>query len=195
MPAKQTKHTSQESPDGEAAPKRRLRWLGVKRGGLTLGVTALIAGTVVAHGLLLATHRWGATPTSERSREATLGQFHYVARGPVQVGIQGATFQLSVALLDDMAPLARLRLASHERKVQQNVEELLRRVHPGDFDDPTLAGLKRHLQTQINDALGVRAISEVLITDLVLEQRGPLPSEAAPAELASGEPAGAHIAP
>ena len=103
MTADETKYAANEIPEGDA-PKGRFRWRGLKRGGLALGLVALIAGTVVAHGLLLALHRWGATPTAEQSQEATLGQFHYVARGPGEVGLQGATFELSVALLDDMAP-------------------------------------------------------------------------------------------
>ena len=193
MAADETKNAAQETPEGDA-PKRRFRWRGLKRGGLALGMAALIAGTVVAHGLLLALHRWGATPTAQQSQEATLGQFHYVVRGLGEVGIQGATFELSIALLDDMAPLGRARLGARKRKVQQNVEELLRRARPGDFDDPALAGLKRHLQTQINDALGVRAISEVLITDLVLEGRIE-PGKSATPQLASGQPAGGSTAP
>jgi hypothetical protein len=193
MAADKTKNAAKETAEGDA-PKGRFRWRGLKRGGLTLGLASLVAGTVVAHGLLLVLHRWGAAPTAEQSHEATLGQFHYVARGPGEVGIQGATFELSVALLDDMAPLGRARLEARKHKVQQNVEELLRRAHPGDFDDAALAGLKRHLQTQINDALGVRAISEVLITDLVLEGRI-TPGKPATPQLASDQSASGSPAP
>jgi hypothetical protein len=157
-------------------------------------MTAVIAGTVVAHGLLLILSHWSAAPHREPSHEATLGVFHFVARGASQEGIAGATFELSVTLLDDMAPLARARLTARQRKVKQNVEQLLRRAHPGDFDDPTLVGLKRHLQTEINEALGIRAIEEVLITDLLLKDR-PTSGRPAPPKLAVGQTAAADIAP
>jgi len=61
---------------------------------------------------------------------------------------------------------ARTRLAARKFKVQQDVEQLLRQAHPDDFADPVLAGLKRQLQEQINESLGLRAISEVIITSL-----------------------------
>jgi len=56
-------------------------------------------------------------------------------------------------------------------RVQQNVEELLRRAHGGDFDDPGLGELKRQLQERINERSG-RAIAEVIVTDLKLQHNG-----------------------
>jgi hypothetical protein len=78
-------------------------------------------------------------------------------------------------------------LAAKRLRVQQAVEELIRRAHGGDFDDPLLAGLKQQLQEEINEALGIRVIDDVIITDLkltrkegqvatVAETAGPIPS-------------------
>ncbi|MEX0866374.1 MAG: hypothetical protein WD030_03380, partial [Pirellulales bacterium] len=66
---------------------------------------------------------------------------------------------------------ARQRLEMHQYRVQQNVEELLRQAHGGDFSDPTLAELKRQMQEKINDTIAVRGISDVIITDLRLQRR------------------------
>ena len=49
-------------------------------------------------------------------------------------------------------------------------EELLRRAHGGDFEDPGLQELKRQLQERINQALGIRAVADVIVTDLRLRR-------------------------
>ncbi len=87
-------------------------------------------------------------------------------------GISKADFSLHLALLEPVDPKAGQRLAARKYHIQQDVEELLRKAHSGDFEDPNLTDLKRQLQEQINQAIGLRAISEVIITDLRLHRAG-----------------------
>ncbi len=108
------------------------------------------------------------------SPEVSLGEYHCCVNGQ-RPPIEGAEFCLHVALLDEVDLSARSRLTARRRRVQQGVEELLRRAHSEDFDDPALGDLKRQLQERINGVLEMRAISEVIITDLVLHH---LPPEA-----------------
>ena len=80
--------------------------------------------------------------------------------------------------------------------VQQDIEELLRQAHGADFADPVLGELKRQLQEQINRTLEMRAISQVIITDLELHQSDSTPAREvagaprSPLALWKGDPAG-----
>ncbi len=118
------------------------------------------------------------------SAEIALGVFHFEADKSEGGGIGKADFSLHVALLEPVDPAARQRLAARKYHIQQDVEELLRKAHSGDFDDPGLTDLKRQLHEQINQAIGLRAVSEVIVTDLKLSRSqqslalahaGPLP--------------------
>ena len=102
--------------------------------------------------------------------EVGLGAFHFEADRAEGGRIAQADFSLHVALLEPPDPAARCRLIAHTRHVQQAVEELLRKAHGGDFDDPGVHDLKRQLLEQINQALGTRTISEVMVTDLKLQR-------------------------
>ena len=64
-------------------------------------------------------------------------------------------------------------MAARKYHIQQDVEELLRKAHSGDFDDPGLTDLKRQLREQISQDIGVRAVSEIIVTDLKLSRSGP----------------------
>ena len=69
----------------------------------------------------------------------------------------------------------------------QDVEELLRRAHGTDFADPALTELKRQLQETVNHSLELRAIDEVIVTGLAVEQcdPGPQPPDRNQAEVTS----------
>ena len=72
--------------------------------------------------------------------------------------------------MEPVDPLVKQRLAGRKYHVQQEVEELLRKAHSGDFEDPGLQELKRQLLEQINQALNLRAVAEIIITDLKLNR-------------------------
>lgn len=141
-------------------------------------IVTIVVGTVIVQAMLLGYYRLagGATADAEAvsGGEVTLGQFQFEA-SPHEVGrVQAARFQLHLALLPDIDEVARLRLKQRQFRVQQDIEQLMRQAHSGDFNDPPLTELKRQLQEQVNETLGIRAVSEVIITDLELEQ-SPVP--------------------
>lgn len=121
--------------------------------------------------------------------EIGLGDFKFRAdlaeRGPVAA----AQFSLHVAFAPQSEQAGRERLAVRKFRVQQDVEELLRRAHGADFDDPRLRELKRQIQEQINETLGTRAVADVIITDLVVEPSSERAAERAePAAAAAAAP-------
>jgi hypothetical protein len=121
------------------------------------------------------------------SPEVDLGVFHFEADRPEPGRLAKAEFALHVALSEPMERQGRERLAARKFRVQEDVEELLRKAHSGDFDDPELQGLKRQLQEQINQTLGIRAVAEAIITDLQ-QHRADRPVAAASAKGGSAPP-------
>jgi flagellar basal body-associated protein FliL len=79
-------------------------------------------------------------------------------------------FTLHVSLLGGLDRQGRHLLRTHQHRVQQEIEQLLRQAHEGDFEDPVLAELKRQIQETINQTLGKNVISEVIVTSLELER-------------------------
>jgi len=108
---------------------------------------------------------------SQPSPEVSLGVFRFLAEPTEGGDISSAEFCLHIALLSQVEEAARRELQAKRFRVQQAVEELTRRAHSGDFDDPLLTGLKRQLQEQINETLGIRVIADVIITDLKVERK------------------------
>lgn len=108
---------------------------------------------------------------SDISREISLGTFHFEAEAEGAGQIAAAEFALHIALLDQVDIQAQQRIEARKYRVQQDIEELLRQAHSGDFEDPTLGELKRALQAQVNQTLDMRAIADVIITDLQLKHR------------------------
>ncbi len=112
---------------------------------------------------------------SERTPEVSLGVFRFETDPAEAGGIATAEFALHIALLDQVEGAARRELSVKRLRVQQAVEELIRRAHCGDFEDPLLTELKQRLQEQINEALGIRVIADVIITDLKVGRKsGPI---------------------
>ena len=165
--------TNQDVQDSDAKPESAdakspkkgffARFLNLKSLAILLGITVAIQGfAFLAFGGPKGT---AAAPCCEIG----LGQYHFEA-DRLEVGrIGAATFSLHIALLEQVDRTARQRLEARKFRVQQSVEQLLRKAHSGDFDDPDLGGLKRQLQEQINETLGMRAIADVIVTDLTYE--------------------------
>lgn len=103
-------------------------------------------------------------------REESLGSFEF--KNPLTDGvvIKRAEFNVHVSLLEGMEMKARILLKSRALKIEQEIEQLLRRAKQADFEDPILAELKRQVQEIINGILGARVIEEILITDLILHK-------------------------
>jgi len=137
-------------------------------------IVGIVIASLVLHAIVFGLSRWSAggpaTADAAGGAEVTLGEFQFAAspheRGPVQA----ARFQLHLAFLPEVDAAARLRLGTHKFRVQQDIEQLMRQAHGGDFDDPALVDLKRQIQEQVNETLGMRAVADVIVTDLELER-------------------------
>jgi flagellar basal body-associated protein FliL len=154
----------------EPASPGRMGWLRRCFAHQWLLLVVLIA-TIAIQGSAFIYHR--ATERTQGvppSGEIELGAFHFEADKGEGGPTFRADFSLHVALLEPAESLARQRLSDRKFRVQQDVEELLRRAHGGDFDDPGLQDLKRQLLEQINQTLGVRAVSDVIVTSLKLQR-------------------------
>ncbi len=98
--------------------------------------------------------------------EVNLGEYQFKGKNVVS----RIEFSLHVSLLNGLDRQGRHLLTTHQHRVQQEIEQLLRQAHEGDFEDPVLAELKRQIQETINQTLGTNVISEVIITSLELER-------------------------
>ena len=131
----------------------------------------LVAVSVVVHGFGFLYYQFaGRSRQTSPNPEVNLGAFEFKADRAEFGAITKAEFSLYIALLEQVDREARGRLENHKFRVQQDVEELLRDAHGGDFDDPKLGQLKRQLQEQVNETLGMRAIADVIITDLKVQR-------------------------
>ena len=149
----------------------------------------LLGLSVLGHGLGLAAYRLRIGQPAEGlpDSEISLGAFQFIPEQAEGSPVLSAEFSLHIAPLEDVEKTARYLLSQRKYRVQEGVEELLRRAHGGDFRDPDLSDLKQQLQERVNQALGMRAISEVIITDLEVH-RPPLSLETADtAETAESE--------
>jgi len=158
------------------------RWLAV-----------LLVASLVLHGMGLASYALlGGMRSTESTPEFALGDYRFLVP-PCKPGrVEEATFSLHIALLEHVERPARERLRERQHRVRQKVEELLRRAHGGDFEDPSLAGLRRQLQEQINETLGMRAIADVVITNLDVKYR---PASTEPADPQTAEMASWNESP
>lgn len=138
----------------------------------TKGLAILLIASLVVHGFAFVYYRLGRQGPAAPEHEIGLGVFQFVPTDAQAGPIARAQFSLYVTLLEGFERTGRQRLAIHRSRVQQDIEQLLRQAHAGDFEDPCLTELKRRIQEQINQSLGVRAVSEVIITGLELKLCG-----------------------
>lgn len=129
----------------------------------------LLGAWLVVNGIGLTIYHYRTQPVEAAlSNEVDLGRFQYLPSREERPRLLKASFHLHVALAPSTQQASRERLAARKYRVQQDLEELLRRAHPGDFEDPRLRDLKRQLMEQINETLGMPALAEVIITELEL---------------------------
>jgi len=179
--------TQPDRAAGAGKPPGLLRRLNFKWlvGPRLLGTVAIcsLALNVVGYGFIKA--RMSRTPPPP-SPEIEVGTFQFQTESAGKPGIVSARFNLHVNLLKEAERAGRAQLVDSKFRLQQDLEELLRRAHSADFEDPALAELKRQMQEQVNATLGMKAVSNVIITDLALQR-----AEASGAEIAATETADA----
>lgn len=147
-------------------------------------VIALVAVTLLVNVAFLAFCSLGSDKTVDKT-EHDLGTYDFSADPSEKGNISSAEFNLHISVLEGLEKETRRRLDAKKFRVQQDIEELLRRAHGGDFDDPNLGELKRRLQARINETLGMKAIADVIITDLKLARN---PQAAEPTDKISQTP-------
>ena len=105
--------------------------------------------------------------------EIPLGTYRFVADEHEPGQVTEAEFALYIELVRQADRPARRMLEARRQKVRQNVEELLRTAHGGDFNDPALCELKSQLQKRINETLEIRAVADVIVTELKMQRAEP----------------------
>jgi flagellar basal body-associated protein FliL len=159
---------SEKTESPAAAPGRMqayVAWL--RQNWLISAILTLL----ILHGVGLAVMFFRSPHAAGRAgHEVSLGEFRFVGDHVPGSRLNEAKFKLHISLLSNVDSLGRWLLQTNRYRVQQDIEELLRKAHAGDFEDPSLADLKRQLQETINKTLGNRVIDEVIITDLLLDR-------------------------
>lgn len=116
-------------------------------------------------GILLGLLTFRPSPTVDPPPTLSLGRFRFVAPPEDPGLLRACEFELSLLI----QPQWRTRLADKLRtealRFRQAVEELLREARSADFTDPTLRQLKRHIGAKLNEAMGIAAVAEVIVTD------------------------------
>ncbi len=165
MAEKKDSNKNAETQDAPPSPGKPPIWrqLADPRALAAILVVSLVINAVAVTGSF---GRGEKGIAEEKLSEIPLGEFHFRASPDERGHIATAEFSLHVALLPKAEQTARQRLTEQKYRVKQDIEELIRQAHSGDFEDPTLSGLKRQLQAQINEALRLRAVEAVVITDL-----------------------------
>jgi len=164
-----TQADSPEKSDAEANSQNKVVWR-VLNSKVTAVIAVLVVLTVIINVTGLAFQSVANNAKTIASDEHDLGTYHFLADPSEKGLITAAEFNLHIAILDDIEKEARRRLDAKKFRVQQDIEELLRKAHGGDFDDPSLGELKRRLQARINETLGMMAIADVIVTDLKLDK-------------------------
>src|SRR5579871_2495760 len=129
------------------------RWLAV-----------IIVGSVVAHLIVFALFHKSAA-RSPIQGEYTVGTFAFIEGQPNNAPATTGKFDLHVRFIDDLDTQARQRIATHQYRVREGIEGLLRNSQGMELNDSALARLKHDIQEKIDEALDLRAVAEVLMTD------------------------------
>jgi flagellar basal body-associated protein FliL len=158
-------NSEEANAEPSTAKKSKFAWLCGKK--MQYWLAFLVISTLIIHGIGLAYYKLsGNRSTVEYSPEISVGNFEFTADKTAGGRIAGAEFSLYITALEGLDRIARTRLASYKYRVQQDIELLLRQAHSGDFEDPALIDLKRQIREQINQVLGNRVVSDVIIANL-----------------------------
>ena len=151
--------TSALNAEGQTAPFWQTvsfkKWLGV-----------IVCASLVIHAVVfLFAHK--STGSAAVPGEFTIGVFTLPTGEHGDLQAPGK-FTLHIRLIDDFDSLGRQRLATHQFRVREAVEGLLRKSKGLDWDDTAVARFKHEIQERIDNSIDLRAVAEVIITDLNL---------------------------
>lgn len=135
------------------------------------GLAVTLAISLIANGVALATLCSSSESSARQlTPEVSLGRFGFVSSQAEVHQVVKAEFSVHVALADNLEEEGRRRISQRQFRLQQDLEELLRGAHSGDFDDPLLRDLKQKIKERIDKTLGIRAAAYVIITGLKTER-------------------------
>jgi hypothetical protein len=167
QPKPKTAHEAQNAsnaPASDAAKKGWRRLMAKRR--FVAAVVALLAVVAIAGVIYSRPRPQPQVQAVAPPTEIALGKFQFAGGRGQDCCVAQADFALAITVLSQVDDTARETLAARRLRVQQGVEQLLRNTHSADFDDPSLVELKRQMREQIDQTLGMRAIGEIIITDL-----------------------------
>ncbi len=96
--------------------------------------------------------------------EVALGSFEFTRSGGDNQIYRGQ-FDLFVRLADRLDASQQQQFVREEQRLQQAVEETVRRLRLADFTELRLTRLKDRVQDRLNDELGFNGVEEVLIAN------------------------------
>ncbi|MGA2061133.1 MAG: hypothetical protein ABSG67_11675, partial [Thermoguttaceae bacterium] len=185
---KRPEESNSEEAQTEPSSKSKSRFALFSAKSVPYWLAFLLISTLVIHGIGWAYYK--AVNTSapvELSPEIALGNYKFTADKTAGGTVASAEFSLYITVLEGLDRIARTRLDSHKFRVQEEIEALLRQTHSGDFDDPALNDLKRQIRERINQTLGNRVVSDVIIANLKITASN-IKEPAATADTASSPP-------
>jgi flagellar basal body-associated protein FliL len=164
---KRPEEPNSEEAQTESSSKGKSRFALFSPKSVPYWLAFLLISTLVIHGIGWAYYKAvNAIVPVELSPEIEVGNYKFMADKTSGGRLSGAEFSLYITALEGLDRIARTRLASHKFRVQEEIESLLRQAHSGDFDDPSLNDLKRQIREKINQTLGNRVVSDVIIANM-----------------------------
>jgi flagellar basal body-associated protein FliL len=179
--------SKEENSQATAASQSKSAWYNSKITQYWLAF--LLVSTLVLHGIGLAYYKSGTNKApTEYSPEIAVGNYQFTTDKPIGARITAVEFSLYFTALDGLDNVARNRMISRKYRVQQELESLMRQVHSGDFEDPNLNDLKRQIRDRINQALGNRVVSDVIVANLKISAANNIQNASVAADTSSSPP-------
>jgi flagellar basal body-associated protein FliL len=129
---------------------------------------AIVVASLVVHGALFLLLKKSGAPQPAPVEQA-VGSFNFVAVDAGKTSGAPAKFDLHIRFVDDLEKSGRQRLLAHQYRVREAVENLLRKTQGVELSDPAVARLKHEIQERIDGAIDLRAVAEVIITNLQID--------------------------
>jgi flagellar basal body-associated protein FliL len=131
---------------------------------------AIVVASIVFQVVLFVVLRKAATAKPTAIAEYTVGTFTFASAGADEKPISGQ-LDLHLRFVEDLDAAARQRLAAHKFRVRESIESVLRKSHELDLGESALARLKHEVQEKVDAAIDLRAVAEVIFTDINVEPR------------------------
>jgi flagellar basal body-associated protein FliL len=130
-------------------------------------LVVLVVGSLVIHGVVFVLLRKSVARATVQP-ECMVGTFTLVGGDHNSAASAAGKFDLHVRFVDDLDASARQRMIAHEFRVRESIEGLLRNSQGTELDEPALTRLKHQIQERVDEAIDLRAVAEVIITDLAV---------------------------